>query len=531
MNKWTWLRKNGLRKQNDSLQRRISGFLISHLTRILAVLTALMRKIGLRKLDNSLQKRISGSFIDYLPRILAAVTALMVLLGALRIYIGGQRFLGIASRQELVKLTQTADPSRPSEAHKDGIQRPADILGNTMGYELTSSKHYSFGHMVTTDGAVVYALDGNTPEKDSPFYNLVKADETDGNLLRMLPECYGETLVRTFNPITGIHAGKRSNVTLTLSGNVQSAVYDYMGKHGMDGTCVAFHPQTGEVICLVSNNAPRNLYRINENLGTARPASVFKVLLCALLEEQGVVDTAALHYDCDGKYTLRDGSIVRCAEKKAHGSKLSTEDALGVSCNCFFAQAIEEHLDWEQAQALLRQMGVVVNGEGEGEHHLGRLERDASRMTLSEGEDAFSDVWSLLGEGKNSASPVDMVQWCAAIVNGGGAAKLRLTEGEQPEERRFFSAEAAERVYEQWKAAYARYYSDRGYDKRITVAKTGTDQVDSKGNEAYTLMGYSEELDTAFFIRINNAVTKNGQKTLKKRPADLARVLLKAVQA
>lgn len=485
-------------------------------------------KNGLRGLDDSLQRRISGSFIDHLPRILAAVTALMVLTGTLRLYIGGARFLGTASRRELVLLTQTADPTRPAEARNDGISRPADALGNAMGYELTASEHYSFGHLVTADGAVVCALDGSAPEKDSPFYNLVKADETDGNRLRMLPECYGDRLVRAYNPLTGIHAGKGSIVALTLPEGVQTAVYDYMGKHGMDGTCVAFRPKTGEVLCLVSNNAPRDLYRINENLGTARPASTFKVLLCALLEEQGV-DTAALRYDCAGAYTLRDGTVVRCAGRTAHGAKLSTEDALGVSCNCFFAQAVEEHLDWEQAQALLRQMGVVVNGGGEGEHHLGRLERDASRMTL--GEDRFSDVWSLLGEGKNSASPVDMVQWCAAVANGGSVTLPRLTENEPREERRFFSAEAAGRVYEQWKAAYAHNYSGKGYDKPITVAKTGTDQVDSKGNEAYTLVGCSEELDTAFFIRINNAVTKNGQKTLNKRPADVAKVLLKAVQA
>ena len=485
-------------------------------------------KTSLRVLDDSLQRRISVSLIDRLPRILAVVTALMVLLGILRVYAGGRRFLGTASRRELVMLTQTADPERPAPARNDGISRPADILGSAMGYELTASERYSFGHMVTADGVVVYALGGGVPEKDSSFYDLVKSDETDSNRLRMLPERYGDTLARSYNPITGIHAGKGSNVVLTLFEGVQTAVYDYMGQNGMDGTCVAFRPKTGEVLCLVSNNAPRDLYRINENLGTARPASTFKVLLCALLEEQGV-DTAALHYDCAGAYTLRDGNTVRCAEQKAHGAKLSTEDALGVSCNCFFAQAIEEHLDWAQAEALLREMGCIVNGEGTGEQLLGRLERDASRVTL--GEDAFSDVWSLLGEGKNSASPVDMVQWCAAVVNGGSVTRPRLTQSEKREERRFFSAGAAEQVYRQWKAAYAHNYGDKGCDSCITVAKTGTDQVDSKDNEAYTLMGYSEELDTAFFIRINNAVTENGQKKLNKRPVDVANVLLEAVQA
>lgn len=484
---------------------------------------------SIRWLDDAFQKRISLSFIDRLPRILSVVMTVMVLISTLRLYVGGQHFLTVASRRELAMLTETADPERPLKARDDGVERPEDCLGNSMGYELSASEHYSFGRIVTADGTVVYSLDAGAAQKDSPFYNLVKDDETDRNRYRMLPEQYRHTLVHAYNPITGVHAGRGSNVVLTIPYSVQSAVYNYMGKHNIDGTCVAFEPKTGAVTCLVSNNAARDWYRINENLGTSRPASTFKVLLCALLEEQGV-DTSALHYSCQGTYRLKDGEEIRCAGKKAHGAKMSTEDALGVSCNCFFAQAIEEHLNWDQTAELMQGLGIQVNGAGKGEHRLGQLERNGSTAALSGGEKLFSDVWSLLGEGKTSTSPVDMVQWCAAIVNEGSVVEPCLVKAERRDKVRYFGVSTAQRVYEQWKSAYENNYDHKIYSDLITVAKTGTDQVDSKGNEAYTLVGYSEELDTAFYIRINNAVTQDGKNKLKKRPVDVAKVLLRSIQ-
>lgn len=484
-----------------------------------------MKKKHFRRWNKALQSRVSGPFIDHLPRLFMVLVLVMVLAASVRIYSGGQRFLSLATRRERSALTETADRERPEPERDDGAERAKDSLGNSMGYELKESERYSFGHIETADGAVLYTP-GSKPEKTSPFYNLVKEDEEDSNRLRMLPACYGDTLVRAYNPLTGVHAGKGCNVTLTLQSGAQAAVYAYMDAHGMDGTCVAYRPKTGAVTCLVSHNAPRDLYRVNENLGTCRPASAYKVILCALLEEQGV-DTAALRYDCPGEYRLKDGKRVSCAGKKPHGENLTTEDALGTSCNCFFAQAVEEHLDWEQAGALLRSLGCRVNSEGEGLRYLGRLERDASQMTL--GEDAFSDVWSLLGEGKNRVSPLDMVQWCGAAVNGGSAAQAHLVEGESGDRVQYFSAETARRVCEQWKAAYEQNYDKTIYPDSLSAAKTGTDQVDSRGNEALTLLGWSEELDTVFFIRVNNAVTKDGKDKLEAKPVDVARVLLEAL--
>lgn len=475
-----------------------------------------------RSLNNKLQTLISVQFLHNLPRFLSVVLVLTTLISTLRISANGLKFLRGASQGELLRLCQMTSPDAPVTEGKAVAEREDD-LGNKMGYEVELSGLYDIGSVETRDEVKVYPLI-DTPKNG--FYSLLYGGE-DANKYRTVTEQYEKELLH-WNPITGLRRGFRNRVVrLTLADSVQTNIYRYMQENGLDGSCCAYDPATGELYCLVSCQATRDIYRINEGLCTARPASTFKLVLGCLLAEQGV-DISHLRYSCQGSCKLSDGSVVRCAGGAAHGEQLTLSDALGLSCNCWFAQAMEEHLGWEQTADHLQKLGFRVNGEG-GISTLGRLERDPSTITLEDGE-LFSNIWSMLGEGKNQACPLEMIQLYAAVAREGRAATPVLVQGEDSEVVQYFSPETAKTVYKQWKNGYEKHYDRKKYGKLISVAKTGTDQLDRTGNEAFTLAGYSEKLECAFYIRINNAVTQNGKKRAKKMPLDVANELLEAIQ-
>lgn len=476
-----------------------------------------------RRLNDGLQAAISARFLNALPRILAVLLAATTLVSTLRIYVNGSNYLRVASQQELLRLCQSTSPDAP-ETNGKTVMEQEDDLGNNMGYEVSYSGTFTVGTVISAEGAILYPK--TDTEKNSGFYSLLYGGE-DSNRFRTVTEQYKDKLIR-WNPITGLRKGLRNRtVRLTIVNNVQNKVYNFMEENGLDGSCCAYNPRTGEVMCLVSCNAEREIHRINENLCTARPASTFKVQLACLLEEQGV-DTAKLRYTCTGSCKLSDG-VVRCAGNTAHGT-LDLSSALGLSCNCWFACAIEEHLSWKKAAEQLKELGYRVNGKG-GITALGRLERTPSTITLGDKDEAqFSNIWSLLGEGTNDASPLDMLQLTAAVAGEGRSAAPVLVQGEESVTVECFRPETAKKIYKQWRKGFEKHYDRNKYGKLFTVAKTGTDQLDINGNEAFTLAGYSNELDCVFYIRINNVVTKNGKKKTKKLPVDVANKLLKTIQ-
>ena len=231
---------------------------------------------------------------------------------------------------------------------------------------------------------------------------------------------------------------------------------------------------------------------------------VTTILLAAKCGEELIEETAV----CSGTYPLSNGDITCVTQRGVH----DIENALGYSCNTFFAQKITGILDadpkstWEN----LERMGFSPEGQ---EVSLDRLDRMAS-STGYDGNSDFSGTWSLIGQGTTQTSPIDMVRVVSALVNDGIAAEPYLvenirtvdgiaTESHEIQKTELMSEETAQLVNELWKHAYDTYYPSGLYDEKITMAKTGTAQY-SDGSESSLLMGYIENSDVAFYIEIKN---------------------------
>ena len=308
------------------------------------------------------------------------------------------------------------------------------------------------------------------------------------------------------------------DIGLTIRHELSESVYNYMEENGVkSGSALFTEADTGRILAAVSlpGASPyaaldelEDGALLNKNLRATIPGSTMKIvttiLLAAKCGEELIEETAV----CSGTYPLSNGDITCVTQRGVH----DIENALGYSCNTFFAQKITGILDadpkstWEN----LERMGFSPEGQ---EVSLDRLDRMAS-STGYDGNSDFSGTWSLIGQGTTQTSPIDMVRVVSALVNDGIAAEPYLvenirtvdgiaTESHEIQKTELMSEETAQLVNELWKHAYDTYYPSGLYDEKITMAKTGTAQY-SDGSESSLLMGYIENSDVAFYIEIKN---------------------------
>ena len=326
------------------------------------------------------------------------------------------------------------------------------------------------------------------------------------------------------------------DITLTLRHDLSERIYNYMKENGVkSGSALLTEAGTGRILAAVSlpgaspYTAVDELEEgalLNRNLRTTIPGSTMKVVTSILFAAQCGEAVAEETVQCTGVYPLANGDITCVTQQGVH----NITEALGYSCNVFFGREIIKILDadpdrtWEN----LEQLGFQKKSS---EVPLDRLHRTASSAGYS-GDGSFSGTWSLIGQGTTQASPVDMVRIVSALVNGGVCSepylveKITAVDGEVTQQHKakteqLMSSETARQIYETWVGAYDAYYSEKNYDDRITMAKTGTAQY-SDGTESSLLMGYIAQTDTAFYIEINN------REEAQISPADVINYVLAA---
>lgn len=396
-----------------------------------------------------------------------------------------------------------------NEAHQDNLtQRPVQLLGS----------------VTTADGEVLFDAADAYGREDAAFGGLMgdmeslKYDRTQ----YMLPN-YAEYLLPDlrYNAVTGVVGAEvPDELTLNLRWDLQQKMHQALNDCGETGSVAVCNYKTGEVLCLATNpgweetNAAGELLDgayINRNLGVVTPASTMKLVTMFLLAEQGF-DPEELWFTCDSTYELCDENTVAC--HGWHGT-VNGVKALGVSCNCWFSQAIE-YLDMQRAAAVLRDLGWCVNGEGGGSAALGRLNLYDCTLTLHDRWD-FSSVWSLIGLDAGLVSPVWMMEFVGALAAGDAAVQPRLMRSELTQTTAYAAAYAEElaAVNILWKEAYGGWYAeDSAWHEDITCAKTGTvDQQAGDIGHDKRLAGYSEKYGVAFYI-VTYGADKNATKTL-----------------
>ena len=396
-----------------------------------------------------------------------------------------------------------------NEVHQDNLAlRPVQLLGS-----VTTADGQTLFDAADAYGREDAAITGLLGNMESLHY-----DKTQ----YILPN-YADHLLPDlrYNAVTGVVGAEvPGQLTLNLRWDLQQKMHQALDDCGETGSVAAYNYTTGEVLCLATNPGWQETDEngefvdgafLNRNLGVVTPASTMKLVTMFLLMEQGFVP-GELWFTCDSTHDLCDGNTVRC--HGWHGS-LNGVKALGVSCNCWFAQAIEG-LDVQRAAAVLRDLGWCVNGEGGGSAALGRLSLYDCTVTLHERWD-FPSVWTLIGLDAGLVSPVWMMEFVGALAAGDAAVQPRLMRHELTEATPYAAAYAGElaAVSALWDDAYEGWYaSDGAWHEDITCAKTGTvdQQVGDTGHDK-RLAGYSEKYGVAFYI-VTYGPNQNAAKTL-----------------
>lgn len=389
--------------------------------------------------------------------------------------------------------------------------------------EFAEDEEGAVGVIKDQNGDILWAADFVT---DASAYNLV------GELKRVLAENTIAsknkeylTSAESYNLWKGSESLQDSalNVNTTLDMKLQKDVYDYMRAHGVtDGSVLLVDADTGAIRCAVSLPAadPRTPFNeledgalINKNFTTTIPGSVMKIVTGLLLTEiyPEILEHATY---CDGTYEFAENKKpITCITARGSHNLMS---ALGVSCNCYYADAIVNLLNTNKEVVKERLEALGISCESvkkimEG----GNLSYIGSTAAYT-GENSFESIWSLIGEGEVQMSPLDICRIVNGIVKGGTAKTPYLLENVTDAEgsviedftgknSKITERETAEQFYEIWKTAYDTYYGN-DYHSDITVAKTGTAEYANKSSSR-TLAGYLEEQNLVFFVEIGDFET------------------------
>jgi len=239
-----------------------------------------------------------------------------------------------------------------------------------------------------------------------------------------------------------------SNLTLSIDADLQEYVEKLMGK--MRGAAVAIEPSTGEILAMVSmpNYDPALLvgrvrsenYRklafdrsnpLFDRSVMARypPGSTFKIAQGLIGLQEGTI-TPETYYGCAGGYAV--GNFFQACH--GHASPLNLPQAIGNSCNTYFAIVFRTLLDnsvngtlkenyntWRNdilSFGFGRKLGVELPQENEG--LVPSLDYYDKKYPANRGGWRSLTVVSLsIGQAEMGCTVLQMANFAATIANGG----------------------------------------------------------------------------------------------------------------
>lgn len=383
----------------------------------------------------------------------------------------------------------------------------------------------AYGSICTMDGEVVY--DGSTT-KYAPFYPTIANVYKGLHLSEYTLAWYHAEALKpeSLNVLGGLHnykanSGVRMTTTL-LPGPAQQVLYDAFGEY--NGALFAYNYVTGEVYSMLSVPAAQfgdeeDKYLINRNCGVYTPGSTMKIvtLVCALTQNPELQNYT---YTCTGTHEVPNGKAITC--DYVHYGPLTMSDAIGHSCNCYFASLIEQ-LDVDKTCDILDDLGINSLGKYKTDY----IDLIPYRKGIAQFEknNSSQHIWKLIGQG-SEVNLIDMARLAGAIANGGSSAVPYLVDSiydpndevytlSNPEAKMvdLVSTRTAELLKPMWSDAVKNHYSNR-LDHRITLAKTGTAEYKDKAGSEYhnrLLMGVVEEYNTAFILVVEHLPAGNSK--------------------
>lgn len=229
-----------------------------------------------------------------------------------------------------------------------------------------------------------------------------------------------------------LNSGETETVlALTIDNTVQRICEGIAKEYIPNGSIVVMESKTGKIKAMVStpfysaNNVAQalsgeNSPLLNKSLQSYEPGSVIKPLWSAALLENGY--SAEKVYECTGTIEI-NGHEYHCANNKAHG-KVDMQQALTVSCNCYFINA---KLD-DKAERIYQTAKSVFLGENL------TLTRDyQTKAGYFPSNEELSDLGQLasvsFGQGKMLLTPIHVMAYMNIFANNGIYVKPQIAQG------------------------------------------------------------------------------------------------------
>ena len=227
-------------------------------------------------------------------------------------------------------------------------------------------------------------------------------------------------------------------VVLTLDKRMQTVVREEMLRSGYrKGAAVLLDVHTGDIKAMVSvpeydvtavgdslhdPDAPF----INRALNAVSVGSVYKMIVAAAALEDGI--SPAYTYTCTGS-TVQNDVTFHCHLRSGHGT-LDMREAMYHSCNTWFINMAREipvedilDLSWRMGLGSSVTLADGIVGDAGAVPEPEELAADAARANLA------------FGQGRLTASPLQMAAATAVIANGGIYYEPRLVAALQMTER------------------------------------------------------------------------------------------------
>ena len=386
---------------------------------------------------------------------------------------------------------------------------------------IYSGENLGTGMVVDRDGLLLLDLNENrtySVSKELRMSTLHWLGDRYGYVNAPALATYAKELAG-YNSLTGLYSySGAGEAKLTVSAYLQMAALKAMGDY--KGTLAVYNYKTGEILCAVTTPTydPDNVPDIkNDTTGAYEgvymnrfvqsvyiPGSIFKIVTAAAALEE-LEDIRSMTYTCTGIHSYGVDSVT-C--EYAHG-KLDFDSALAQSCNCAFAQIIDqlgaqrlkEYVDKYQITQPVRFDGLTTAA--------GNFQTASS---------AVEAAWSGIGQYTDQINPCRFLTFMGAIANGGAAVEPHIVgqvscdgkvtyQAKPVTGERIMPEDVARELQNMMRNNVIEKYGEDNFPGLTVCAKSGTGQVggDQKSNAMFCGFVTDEAYPLAFMAAVEDA--------------------------
>lgn len=349
-------------------------------------------------------------------------------------------------------------------AYDDDLQQVFNVLTETEKSKFEDNINYSKNFIAKITEPILNRTVYKVSRRYSDFniaQHLVGYTDADGNGVTGIEKVFDSQLkgagavryieanINGYGEITSYTTGQKVTneyntpmlLALTVDNTIQRLCEGIAKEYIPNGSVVVMECDTGKIKAMVStpfysaNNIAaaltmENSPLVNKSLQAYEPGSVIKPLWAAVLLENGY--SKDKKYCCTGTIEI-NGHEYHCNNSKAHG-EVDMEQALVVSCNCYFINAYINNKPFVYSQAgnaldfgdsiYLTENYGTVSGYFPSAEELQNLGQLASVS---------------FGQGKMLLTPVHVAAYMNIFANNGKYVCPQIAEG-------FYNAETKEKI-------------------------------------------------------------------------------------